>query len=111
MLVLTVTQKKPELTDIASQFFIVHNQTRDELLARLCGLCSSSASISAYATGLGLALSATTSDGHVAIVEQILPNGDIQLSEMNASVAGGGYNIVSGRIVPAANVHQYVYIH
>ena len=49
--------------------------------------------------------------GHVAIVEQIMPNGDIQVSEMNASVAGGGYNIVSGRIVPAANVHQYVYIH
>lgn len=49
--------------------------------------------------------------GHVAIVEAILPNGDLQLSEMNASVAGGGYNIVSGRILSAALVGQYAYIH
>lgn len=49
--------------------------------------------------------------GHVAIVEAILPNGDLQLSEMNASVPGGGYNIVSGRILPAAVVSQYAYIH
>lgn len=48
--------------------------------------------------------------GHVAIVEQILPNGDISVSEMNAYVAGGGYNIVSGRIVPAGNVSQYLFI-
>jgi len=49
--------------------------------------------------------------GHVAIVEAILPNGDLQLSEMNASVSGGGYNIVSGRILSASLVHQYAYIH
>ncbi len=49
--------------------------------------------------------------GHVAIVEEILPNGDLRLSEMNAMVAGGGYNIVSGRILPAAVVGQYAYIH
>jgi len=49
--------------------------------------------------------------GHVAIVEAILPNGDVQISEMNASVPGGGFNIVSGRIVPAAYAHQYAYIH
>lgn len=49
--------------------------------------------------------------GHVAIVESILPNGDLSISEMNAYVAGGGYNIVSGRIVMAGNVGQYWYIH
>jgi surface antigen/LysM repeat protein len=49
--------------------------------------------------------------GHVAIVESILPNGDLSISEMNAYVAGGGYNVVSGRIVPAGNVGQYLYIH
>lgn len=49
--------------------------------------------------------------GHVAIVESILPNGDLSLSEMNAHVDGGGYNIVSGRIVPAGNIGQYFYIH
>lgn len=49
--------------------------------------------------------------GHVAIVESILPNGDLSISEMNAYVSGGGYNIVSGRIVPAGNVGSYLYIH
>lgn len=49
--------------------------------------------------------------GHVAIVESIQPNGDLSISEMNAYVSGGGYNIVSGRIVPAGNVSQYLYIH
>ncbi len=49
--------------------------------------------------------------GHVAIVEKILPNGDLEISEMNASVGGGGWNIVSGRIVTAAYVSQYLYIH
>lgn len=49
--------------------------------------------------------------GHVAIVERVLANGDLELSEMNASVAGGGYNVVSGRILPAGQVGQYMYIH
>lgn len=49
--------------------------------------------------------------GHVAIVEEILPNGDIRISEMNASVSGGGFNIVSGRIVSSSVVRQYAYIH
>jgi len=48
--------------------------------------------------------------GHVAIVERLLPNGDIEVSEMNAYVSGGGWNIVSGRIVPASAVGQYAYI-
>lgn len=50
--------------------------------------------------------------GHVAIVEEILPNGDLSLSEMNASFGSvGGWNIVSGRILPASVVAQYLYIH
>ncbi len=49
--------------------------------------------------------------GHVAIVEALMPNGDISISEMNAYVSGGGWNIVSGRIVPAGNVGQYLYVH
>lgn len=49
--------------------------------------------------------------GHVAIVEEVLPNGDLRLSEMNARVSGGGFNIVSGRILPAGQSGQYYYIH
>ena len=49
--------------------------------------------------------------GHVGIVEHVLPNGDLELSEMNARVSGGGFNIVSGRILPASQVGQYYYIH
>ncbi|CAN5389364.1 hypothetical protein BH10PAT4_BH10PAT4_3040 [soil metagenome] len=49
--------------------------------------------------------------GHVAIVEEVLPNGDLRLSEMNAYVSGGGWNKVSGRILPAASVGQYLFIH
>lgn len=49
--------------------------------------------------------------GHVAVVESIAENGDVTISEMNASYPGGGYNIVSGRIVNAANAAQYLYIH
>jgi surface antigen/LysM repeat protein len=49
--------------------------------------------------------------GHVAIVESIAANGDLGVSEMNAYVAGGGWNIVSGRTVSVGNVSQYLYIH
>lgn len=49
--------------------------------------------------------------GHVAIVEQIMPNGDLSISEMNAYVPGGGFNIVSGRIISARDVGSYSYIH
>lgn len=49
--------------------------------------------------------------GHVAIVESVASNGDITISEMNAYVPGGGYNIVSGRTIPSGNVGQYWFIH
>ena len=48
--------------------------------------------------------------GHVAVVEELLPNGDIRISEMNAYVVGGGFNIVNGRIISASNVSSYTYI-
>lgn len=70
-----------------------------------------------YAAADGLQVSHTPSvgaimvdPGHVAIVESILPSGDLSISEMNAYVSGGGFNIVSGRIVLAGNVGQYWYI-
>lgn len=70
-----------------------------------------------YAAAEGIHVSHTPSagaimvdPGHVAIVEKVLPNGDLSISEMNAYVAGGGFNIVSGRIVPAGNVGQYWYV-
>lgn len=49
--------------------------------------------------------------GHVAIVEKVMPNGDVQVSEMNASVAGGGFNVVDGRVISASYAAQYLYIH
>lgn len=49
--------------------------------------------------------------GHVGIVERVLPNGDIEISEMNAYVSGGGWNIVNGRVIPASQVRYYAYIH
>lgn len=49
--------------------------------------------------------------GHVGIVERILPNGDIEVSEMNAYVSGGGWNKVDGRVISAAQTRYYAYIH
>lgn len=49
--------------------------------------------------------------GHVAIVESIEANGDLKISEMNAYVSGGGFNIVSGRITSASSASYYMYIH
>lgn len=47
--------------------------------------------------------------GHVAIVESILGNGDLSLSEMNY---GGGWNQIHwGRIISADSVSFYNYIH
>jgi len=61
--------------------------------------------------GVGAVMQNGGGYGHVAIVESILANGDISISEMNAYVSGGGYNIVSGRIVSGGNAGQYLYIH
>jgi surface antigen/LysM repeat protein len=76
------------------------------------GTWASRAAAAGYAVNKTPAPGAVIQDwGHVAIVERVLPNGDLELSEMNASVPGGGYNRVSGRILPAGQVSQYMYIH
>lgn len=51
--------------------------------------------------------------GHVGIVEKVNPDGSLVISEMNASFAGGGFNIVSGRVVSAAEARSgmYQFIH
>ena len=48
--------------------------------------------------------------GHVAIVEKVLPNGSVYLSEMN-NYAYGGFNIVSTRTITAGQAALYQYIH
>lgn len=70
-----------------------------------------------YALRAGLAVNHTPSpgaiiqdSGHVAIVEDVLPNGDLSISEMNYNPPRGT-NVVSGRTLPAAYVGQYLYIH
>lgn len=45
--------------------------------------------------------------GHVAIVEQVKPNGDVVLSEMNYA----GFNVVSSRTISAGQAASYNYIH
>jgi len=76
------------------------------------GSWATNARIAGFAVNRTPAAGAVIQDsGHVAIVEEVLPNGDLQLSEMNARVSGGGFNIVSGRILPAGQVGQYYYIH
>ena len=76
------------------------------------GAWATNARASGYTVNRTPAAGAVIQDsGHVAIVEAVLPNGDLQLSEMNARVSGGGFNIVSGRILPASQVGQYYYIH
>ena len=49
--------------------------------------------------------------GHVGIVDSVDSNGNVRISEMNAYVSGGGWNIVSGRTLSAGNASSYMYIH
>ncbi len=48
--------------------------------------------------------------GHVAVVERILPNGDVYITEMN-NYAYGGFNIVNDRTISAGQASAYLYIH
>jgi surface antigen len=48
--------------------------------------------------------------GHVGVVESVLPNGDIIISEMN-NYAYGGFNIVNKRTISAGQASAYQYIH
>lgn len=76
------------------------------------GTWASRARAAGYTVNRSPAAGAVIQDsGHVAVVESVLPNGDLSISEMNAYVPGGGFNVVSGRILPASQVGQYYYIH
>ncbi|HEX7484162.1 MAG TPA: LysM peptidoglycan-binding domain-containing protein [Candidatus Saccharimonadales bacterium] len=48
--------------------------------------------------------------GHVGIVEAINGDGSLVVSEMN-NYAGGGYNWINNRIIPANQVGSFNYIH
>jgi len=48
--------------------------------------------------------------GHVAVVERVLDNGDVVITEMN-NYAYGGYNIVNDRTISAGQATAYQYIH
>lgn len=48
--------------------------------------------------------------GHVAVVERVLPNGDVYITEMN-NYAYGGFNIVNDRTISAGQAAAYLYIH
>jgi surface antigen len=48
--------------------------------------------------------------GHVGVVERVLENGDVVVSEMN-NYAYGGFNIVNNRTISAGQATAYQYIH
>ncbi len=48
--------------------------------------------------------------GHVAVVENLYPDGSIRVSEMNYYANGGGWNIVSYRTVDPGSVGSYNFI-
>lgn len=48
--------------------------------------------------------------GHVAVVENVYPDGSIRVSEMNYYANGGGWNIISFRTVDAGSVNSYNFI-
>jgi N-acetylmuramoyl-L-alanine amidase len=48
--------------------------------------------------------------GHVAVVERVMPNGDVYITEMN-NYAYGGFNIVNDRTISAGQAAAYLYIH
>lgn len=48
--------------------------------------------------------------GHVGVVERVLGNGDIVITEMN-NYAYGGFNVVNNRTISAGQAAAYQYIH
>lgn len=48
--------------------------------------------------------------GHVGVVESVLSNGDIVITEMN-NAAYGGFNIVNDRTISAGQAGLYLYVH
>lgn len=58
----------------------------------------------------GAVLVEVGSPGHVAVVESVLSDGTIIISEMNNS-AYGGFNIINNRTISAGQASLYQYIH
>ncbi len=50
------------------------------------------------------------SPGHVAVVERVLDNGDVYITEMN-NYAYGGFGVVNDRTISAGQASAYTYIH
>lgn len=48
------------------------------------------------------------SGNHVGVIEEILPNGDLRITDMNY---GYRLNNLAERIIPASTVHNYMFIH
>ncbi len=48
--------------------------------------------------------------GHVGVVESVMPNGDVHITEMN-NYAYGGFNIVNSRVLTPGQAALYQYIH
>lgn len=48
--------------------------------------------------------------GHVAVVERVLRNGDVYITEMN-NYAYGGFNRINDRTISAGQASAYLYIH
>ncbi len=94
---------------------------RIELGRPVGGMWGNAATWASYAAASGYTVNRTPAAGavmqngggygHVAVVERVLPSGDVEISEMNAYVSGGGWNRVSGRIIDASVAGQYLYIH
>ncbi len=78
------------------------------------GSWSYSAAAAGYAVNntpaAGAVLVEIGSPGHVGVVEQVLPDGSIVISEMNNS-AYGGFNIVNSRTISAGQAAVYKYVH
>lgn len=76
---------------------------------------ASSARAAGYAVNRTAAAGAVFVDqagyfGHVGVVERVLENGDVVITEMN-NYAYGGYNIVNSRTISAGQAGSYLYIH
>ena len=60
--------------------------------------------------GVGDVMQSGGGAGHVAVVENLYPDGSIRVSEMNYYTNGGGWNIVSYRTVDEGSTESYNFI-
>lgn len=94
-------------------------ERRAQLGRPVGGNWGNASSWAAYARGAGFLVNRTPEvgavmqngggAGHVAIVEQVLPDGSIVLSEMN--YAGGWNRVTKGRTLSAGQAANYTFIH